>query len=76
MAPNGDYFEFDVELEGTATLEEIKEGKKAIYLTGNIVYEIVFKNTLHITNFRYYIGGDQGYDGNEMFADSTGNEAT
>jgi len=76
MAPNGDFFELDVGVQGIATLEDIKEGKKAIYLTGNILYETVFEKGLRVTNFRYYIGGDQGYDSNEMSADSQGNDAT
>jgi hypothetical protein len=32
MAPMGDYFENDADLEGVATLEEIQSGVKAIYL--------------------------------------------
>ena len=76
MAPHGDFFELDVGVQGIATLEDIKEGKKAIYLTGNIVYETVFEKGLRVTNFRYYIGGDQGHDSNEMSADSQGNDAT
>lgn len=77
MAPNGDFFEFNVKVDGVVTLDEIKQGAKAIYLTGSIVYEIIFGGDLRVTNFRYYVGGDQGYDDEkEMFADSEGNDAT
>jgi hypothetical protein len=76
MAPNGDFFEFDEKLEGKATFEEIKSGRKAIFLTGNIIYDIVFGSSRHATNFRFYIGGDEGCDGSEMFAASEGNDAT
>ena len=31
---------------------------KAVYLVGMITYETVFSQSPHITNFRYYIGGD------------------
>jgi hypothetical protein len=75
MAPNGDFFEFEIDIEGIATEDEIKQGTKAIYLTGNIVYQTVFDRALRVTNFRYYIGGDQGYE-TEMLADSLGNDAT
>jgi hypothetical protein len=58
------------------TVAELNNETKAIYLTGNIVYETVFDESLRReTNFRYYIGGDQGY-ATEMFADSKGNDAT
>jgi hypothetical protein len=75
MAPNGDFFEFEIEIDGSAAIDEITQGTKAIYLTGNIVYETVFDKALRITNFRYYVGGDQGYE-TEMLADTDGNDAT
>jgi hypothetical protein len=75
MAPSGDFFENDVDLEGEATLEEIRSGVKAIYLVGTITYFDVFRQA-RSTRFRYYIGGDMGCDGGEMFADDSGNEAT
>ena len=76
MAPSGDYFEFEEKIEGDATLEEIGNGNKAIFLVGNIVYDTVFEDDRRITNFRYYIGGDVGAAGDEMSAASEGNDAT
>ncbi len=75
MAPMGDFFENDAELEGIATLEEIQSGVKAIYLVGAITYFDVFQEA-RSTRFRYYIGGDMGCEGDEMFAGDGGNEAT
>ena len=55
---------------------------KAVYLVGIISYETVFSQSPHITNFRYYIGGDAppepfmpGKKG-ELQADAEGNDAT
>lgn len=77
MAPHGDFLELEATAEGSATLDEIKEGRKAVYLTGNIVYRIVSGDGHRETNFRYYVGGDQGYDDSgEMSADTKGNDAT
>jgi hypothetical protein len=75
MAPNGDYFEFKEKLEGAAALAEIGNGNKAIYLVGTIIYDTAFETDKRTTYFRYYIGGDMGCSGTEMFADSDGNDA-
>ena len=45
------------------------------YLVGTIVYDTAFEAPPRTTNFRYYIGGDVGSVGHEMFADSEGNDA-
>jgi hypothetical protein len=76
MAPGGDFFESIVSLEGFASPDELSVGAKAIYLVGEIRYSDVFQSETRRTNFRYYIGGDVGCDGNEMFADEAGNDAT
>lgn len=76
MAPNGDYVNFEDKLVGAATEEEIKGGSKAIFLTGTILYDVAFAMDQRVTNFRFYIGGDVGCDGDEMWADSEGNDAT
>ena len=76
MAPSGDYFEFDEKIEGSATQVDIANGIKAIYLVGTIVYDTAFETARRTTDFRYYIGGDVGCVGHEMFADSKGNDAT
>jgi hypothetical protein len=76
MAPRGDFYDFQDELEGTATLAEIKTGSKAIFLVGTIQYDIVYEPHGRITNFRYLIGGDMGGDGDEMYADDDGNDST
>jgi hypothetical protein len=75
MAPSGDFFENNAHLEGAATADEIRSGVKAIYLVGTIKYVDVFQEA-RSTRFRYYIGGDMGCEGEEMFADDNGNEAT
>lgn len=76
MAPGGDCFDNEAVLEGSASYEEIRTGRKAIYLVGSITYADVFQDERRRTSFRYYIGGDVGCDGNEMFADDQGNDAT
>ena len=76
MAPNGDYFENENTIEGTVTEAELNGGTKAVYLVGNIRYTTVFGSSEHITNFRYYVGGDIAYEGGEMSADDEGNNAT
>jgi hypothetical protein len=73
--PNGDFFEFDEKLEGVATLDEIKNGHKAILLSGTVVYSTVFAVPRRETNFRYYVGGDMGCEGDQLFAASDGNDA-
>ena len=76
MAPNGDFFEFDEKLEGIAPVVDIRDGNKAIFLLGTIIYDTVFDIGRRTTSFSYYIGGDMGCDGDEMFAASEGNDAT
>jgi len=84
MAPQGDFFDFTEELEGRADFDEIKNGSKAIFLVGSIIYDIVFEPSRRTTDFRYYVGGDMNCDdfgkmnttGGEMFAASEGNDAT
>ena len=77
MAPSGDYFEFEEKLEGVASLADVRGGSKADYLVGTIIYDTVFETgRRRTTDFRYYIGGDMGCEGHEMYADSEGNDAT
>ena len=76
MAPREDYFWFDDELDVATTREGTERGDKAIFLLGTIVYDVAFEMSARETNFRYYIGGDIGTDGDEMSAASIGNDAT
>jgi hypothetical protein len=76
MGPLTDNFELTAPPIGNAPLREIKVGGKAIYLIGTIRYDTVF-HTGCTSDFRYYVGGDMGWDGpGEMNADITGNGAT
>ena len=73
--PRRVYFEKEDELPfKDATLEEIKNRTKAIYLLGTITYETVFGKPFY-TNFRYYVGGDITWEAGEMNADEEGNDA-
>jgi hypothetical protein len=76
MGPNGDTFENESEVQGTATVEELQKTTKAIFLVGTIAYATVFGGNERNTQFRYYIGGDVGYQEGKMSADSTGNDST
>jgi hypothetical protein len=69
MAPHGDFFEYDSEFLNISPLD-MRLGERAIYLTGTIEYDTVFEMARRVTNFRYYIGGDMGIEGNEMYADN------
>lgn len=77
MAPSGDYFEFEEKLEGVASLADVRDGGKAVYLVGTIIYDTAFETgRRRTTDFRYYIDGDMGCEDHEMYADSEGNDAT
>lgn len=76
MAPNGDFFDNENKVYGAATEAELVKGSKAIYLVGSIRYQTVFGDLEHVTNFRYYVGGDMEYSSGEMSADDEGNDAT
>jgi hypothetical protein len=75
MAPGGDFFENEADLKGTATLNDLTYGTKAIFLVGRIDYRDIFKKKQWST-FQYYIGGAMGCSGREMCADEDGNDAT
>lgn len=76
MGPLTDHFGLTAPLVENATLREIKDGRKAIFLVGTITYDTVF-GTGFTSDFRYYVGGDMGWDGpGELNADTTGNGAT
>ncbi len=76
MAPGGDFLENEIAPDTPAIRDEIIAGLKAISLVGKITYLDVFKKERRETNFCFYIGGDVGCDGNEMYADDEGNNAT
>jgi hypothetical protein len=76
IGPSGDFYDYVESLEGTATTAELQAEIKAIYLVGIINYETVFAQNFRTTNFRFFIGGDAGCEGKEMFADLEGNDAT
>lgn len=75
MGPVTDFYDLYGSAEN-ATLDEVTDGTKAIYLNGVITYDSVFELGLQ-SPFRYYVGGDMGWDGpGEMCADEEGNDAT
>jgi hypothetical protein len=76
MAPQGDFIESESTINGSATIAELNDQTKAIYLVGTITYSTVFGDAVCTTNFRYYAGGNMAYRGGEMYADSEGNDAT
>jgi hypothetical protein len=77
MAPTGDFFDFEVIPEGDGNVDEIKNGSRAIFLVGTIIYDTVFEMKPRVTNFSYYVGGDVKFDdSDEMSASSEGNNAT
>jgi hypothetical protein len=75
MAPGNDFIENESKLTGTPNRGSMLSGLEAIYLVGMITYHDSFGKE-RTTNFRYYIGGDVGCEGTEMYADSEGNDAT
>ncbi len=76
MAPNGDFFDNENKIYGSATEAELRSGTKIVFLVGKITYLTVFNSTERFTDFQYYVGGSMGYTGGEMFADDKGNDAT
>jgi hypothetical protein len=75
MAPGGDFVDNEAKLEGTTTRDDLVHGRNAIYLVGAITYRDAFRRD-HWTKFRLYIGGDVGCEGNELYTDDEGNDAT
>lgn len=75
MAPGGDFFDNDPVLADRCNPHDLASGVNAIYLVGIIKYTDVFKVD-RWTRFQYYIGGDVGCIGKEMFADDKGNDAS
>jgi hypothetical protein len=75
MGPLTDYFAITPPPFQGPTKAEISDASKAIYLVGTITYDTVFGRGL-TTNFRYYVGGDIGWEPGEMSADEEGNTAT
>lgn len=76
MGPLSDFFDMDVPPVQGATLDDIVDGTKAIYLVGTITYDTAF-NRGRKTDFRYYVGGDVDWsEPSEMSADEDGNGAS
>ena len=75
MAPNGDFVDNE-DIVDKIDVTDLRNGNTAVYLVGTIAYDTVFRMRRRVTNFRYYVGGDMGLDGNEMYADDMGNDAT
>jgi hypothetical protein len=76
MGPHGDIFEIESEIQGTASVAELENMTKAIFLVGTITYATLFGGEERNTQFRYYVGGDMRYCEGKMTADSTGNDST
>jgi hypothetical protein len=80
MAPNQDFYELETADELSFNPRGLREAGLAVYLVGIITYDTVFDGPRRATNFRCYIGGDQGdmeeMTRGEMFADTQGNDAT
>jgi len=76
IGPISDSFDFESTPEGSVSAGDLNDRISAIFLVGRIVYDTVFASGL-TTNFRFYVGGDAGWDGpGEMTADAEGNDAT
>jgi hypothetical protein len=76
LAPRGDYLDFADDVVTGATPDEMRNKLKAVYLVGTVTYDIVYEPSARVTNFRYLIGGDVGCDGDDMYTDDSGNDAT
>jgi hypothetical protein len=75
IAPNGDFYDNEHDVEPPVTVVELQNGTKAVYLVGCITYDTVFSEQ-RTTSFCYYVGGDCPYLGGEMYADEAGNDST
>lgn len=75
IGPLTDFYDLADTVSGV-DIATIRDGRRAIYLVGSIVYDTVFAKNLQ-TNFCYLVGGDVGWGGDdEMSADESGNDAT
>ena len=74
IAPHGDFIDNDESVE-SVSVADLKSGKRAIFLWGRILYKDVFRCSRR-TDFCYFVGGESGLDGDEMFAYDKGNDST
>jgi len=55
VAPSGDYFEFEEKIEGVASVANLRDGSKAIYLVGTIIYRNARRRRDHPANVLFVL---------------------